>query len=86
MLQLLFRWRALRDARDEMKSGDRYWRAVGDRALEMATVLDLRPDLVGIPHVHFSVAFGRSDAAPLDGGTRRLALSRFVGEYHKHGA
>ena len=82
---LHFFWHRLssRSAADEMKPGDRYYRTVGDRFLETATILDLRPDLVGIPHVHFSVAFGRSDAA-LEGGPRTLALSRFVGQYHKH--
>ena len=84
MLHFLSHLLGLGSAADEMKPGDQYYRSVGDRLLETATIVDLRPDLLGIPHVHFSVAFGRSDADALDGGPRTLALSRFVGEYHKY--
>jgi len=66
-----------------MKPGDRYCRILAHQCLETATVLDLRRDLVGIPHVHFSVAYERSDADWLDGGPRTLALSRFVDEYRR---
>jgi hypothetical protein len=72
-----------RSAPDEMKPGDQYCRIVGHRFLETATILDLRPDLVGIPHVHFSLAVERSDADSLAEGPRTLAVSRFVGEFRK---
>ena len=76
--------RLLSQSAPEMQPGDQYCRAHGRRVLETVTVLDLRPDLLGIPHVHFSVAFERSDADALDGGPRTLALSRFVDEYRRH--
>jgi hypothetical protein len=83
MLQF-FSWRrGSRSVPDEMKPGDRYCRILGHQCLETATVLDLRQDLTGIPHVHFSVAYERSDADWLDGGPRTLALSRFVDEYRR---
>jgi len=66
-----------------MQPGDRYCRAHGQRFLETVTILDLRTDLVGIPHVRFRVAFERSDAHSVDEGPRTLALSRFVDEYRR---
>src|SRR5438034_6591749 len=82
MLQL-FSWRGLGSAPNELKPGDRYSRALGNRFLEIATVLELRADLVGIPHVRFTVAFEHPHAIRIDEGPRILALTRFVGEYHK---
>lgn len=83
MLEFLSRWRGSRSVPEELKPGDRYCRILGHQHLETATILDLRRDLVGIPHVHFSVAYERSDADWLDGGPRTLALSRFVDEYRR---
>ena len=83
MLQFFSRRRASHSVPDQMKPGDRYCRILAHQCLETATVLDLRRDLVGIPHVHFSVAYERSDADWLDGGPRTLALSRFVDEYRR---
>ena len=82
MLQLFSR-RGLGSAPNELKPGDRYSRALGNRFLEIATVLELRADLVGIPHVRFTVAFEHPHAIRIDEGPRILALTRFVGEYHK---
>lgn len=86
MLRFFSRWRGSRSVPHKMKPGDRYCRILGHQHLETATVLDLRQDLVGIPHVHFSVAYERSDADWLDGGPRTLALSRFVDEYRRQAA
>jgi hypothetical protein len=83
MLQFFSRRRGSRGVLDQMKPGDRYCRMLGHQCLETATVLDLGPDRAGIPHVHFSVAYERSDADWLDGGPRTLALSRFVEEYRR---
>jgi len=82
---MLHRLRRLisRSAPDDMKPGDRYYRNIGHRFQETATILDLRPDLLGIPHVHFSLAVERSDANTLAEGPRTLAVSRFVGEFRK---
>ena len=82
MLQLFSR-PAVRSAPDELKPGDRYCRALGHRYLEMATILELRPDLVGIPHVRFAVAFEHPDGIRVDEGSRILALTSFVGEYQR---
>ena len=83
MLQFFSRWRGSRSVPERIKAGDRYCRILGHRHLETATIIDLRRDLVGIPHVHFSVAYERSDADLLDGGPRTLALSRFLDEYRR---
>ena len=82
MLQLFSRHAPLNALR-ELKPGDRYCRTLGNRFLETATILELRPDLVGIPHVRFTVVFEHPDAIPLDEGPRMLSLTSFVGEYHK---
>ena len=83
MLQFFSRARGSRSAPDQIKPGDRYCRILGHQHLETATVLDLRRDLVGIPHVHFGVAYERSDANWLDGCPRTSALWRFAGEYRR---
>ena len=82
MLQLFSRPGPL-NAPGELKPGDRYCRTLGNRFLETATILELRPDLVGIPHVRFTVAFEHPDAIRLDEGPRMLSLTSFVGEYQK---
>jgi hypothetical protein len=82
MLQLFSRL-GLRSASNELKPGDRYWRTLENKFRETATILELRQDLVGIPHVRFTVAFEHPYAIRVDEGTRMLALARFVGEYQK---
>jgi hypothetical protein len=83
MLQLFSRHQA-RIAPEELKAGDRYCRMLGSKYLETATVLELRPDLVGIPHVRYSVVVEHPDFARVDmEGTRTLALSRFVDEFQR---
>ncbi len=67
-----------------MKPGDQYCKTDGRRVLEIATVLALLPDLTGIPHVHFNVAFARLDGAAVQDGPRTLALSRFMTKYPEH--
>jgi hypothetical protein len=47
-------------------------------------VLDLRPDLQGIPHVHFAIAVGGSCRGRMEGDTRVLALQSFLDMYHEH--
>jgi hypothetical protein len=82
MLQLFSRLGSW-NARDELKPGDRYWRTLGNRFLETATVVELKPDLAGIPHVRFTVAFEHPDAVRVDEGPRILSVARFVDEYRK---
>ena len=80
MLQLFSR-PGVRSVPNELKPGDRYCRTLGNQYLETATILELRPDLVGIPHVRFTVAFEHPNAVRIDEGPRILALASFVGEY-----
>ena len=82
MLQVFSRLGSL-NAPDDVKPGDRYCRTLGNRFLETATILELKPDLTGIPHVRYTVAFEHPDAVRVDDGPRILALARFVGEYRK---
>ncbi len=65
----------------EIKPGNRYRRQLGGRLAATATVLDLRPDLLGIPHVHFAITVDRSAAETSEAGTRVLALQSFVETY-----
>jgi len=69
------------NAPHELKPGDRYYRTLGGRFLETVTILELRRDRVGIPHVHFSVAIEEPNVDPIDEGPRTLALSSFIEEY-----
>jgi hypothetical protein len=82
MLQLFSRIGS-RNGSDELKPGDRYCRTLENRFLETATILELRPDLVGIPHVRFTVAFEHPHAIRVDDGPRVLALTHFISEYRK---
>jgi hypothetical protein len=47
-------------------------------------VLELRSDLVGIPHVQFAVAVDGSMARLSEGDTRVLALQSFLDTYREH--
>jgi hypothetical protein len=82
MLQLFSR-RGSWTSHDELKPGDRYCRTLGNRFLETVTVVELKPDLAGIPHVRFTVAFEHPDAVRVDEGPRILSVARFVDEYRK---
>ena len=64
-----------------MRPGNRYRGSLGAHFSAIATVLELRPDLVGIPHVRFTVAVDRSSGAQFDQDTRVLALQSFLDTY-----
>lgn len=49
--------------------------------MEMATVVDRREDIVGIPHVHFSLTFEESAIGLIEAGNRVLAVPSFVATY-----
>jgi len=51
--------------------------------MELVTVTDLRPDSVGIPHVHFKLAFEEAAIGRVEGGRRVLALNSFVAAYNE---
>ena len=72
---------ARRAAESNVRPGNRYSRPLVANFGVIATVLELRPDLVGIPHVRFTVAVDRSSRAQLDEDTRVLALQSFLETY-----
>jgi hypothetical protein len=71
---------ARRAAQNDVRPGNRYRRPLGTHSGAIATVLELCPDLVGIPHVRFTVAVDRS-WGQLDEDTRMLALQSFLETY-----
>jgi hypothetical protein len=71
---------ARRAAQNDVRPGNRYRRPLGTHSGAIATVLELCPDLVGIPHVRFIVAVDRS-SGQLDEDTRMLALPSFLETY-----
>jgi hypothetical protein len=46
-------------------------------------VVDLREDIVGIQHVHFSLAFEEAAIGYIDAGNRVLVLPSFVATYQQ---
>lgn len=67
----------------DIKPGNRYRRRLGSCLAATATVLELRSDLVGIPHVQFAVTVDGSMARLSDGDTRVLALQSFLDTYRE---
>jgi len=75
--------RSRRHERDQVRPGEQFRRWVGSSQVETATVLDLRWDPIGIPHVRFNLAFERTAAVRIDAGPRTLALRSFVSTYRE---
>ena len=67
----------------DIRPGNRYRRQLGRCLAATATVLELRPDLVGIPHVQFAVTVDGSAARLSEGDTRVLALQSFLETYRE---
>jgi hypothetical protein len=67
----------------EVKVGDRFCRRRRDRVMETAAVDELRPDSLGIPHVHFRLTFEEPAIGRVEAGRRVLALNSFVEAYHQ---
>ena len=65
----------------EIRSGDRFCRRRRDKVVELVTVTDLRPDPLGIPHVHFKLTFEEAAIGRVEGGRRVLALNSFAAAY-----
>ena len=68
---------------NDIRPGNRYRRQLGSCLAATATVLDLRSDLVGIPHVQFAIAVDGSVARLSEGDTRVLALQSFLDTYRE---
>src|SRR5215469_5911943 len=68
----------------DIRPGNRYRRRLGSsRLAATATVLDLRSDLVGIPHVQFAVTVNGSTARLSEGDVRVLATQSFLDTYRE---
>jgi hypothetical protein len=67
----------------DVRPGSRYRRQLGKHLAATATVLELRTDLVGIPHVEFAVTVDGSAARLSEGDTRVLALQSFLDTYRE---
>jgi hypothetical protein len=68
---------------NDIRPGNRYRRRLGSCLVATATVLDLRSDLAGIPHVQFAIAVDGSAVRLSDGDTRVLALQSFIDTYRE---
>jgi hypothetical protein len=65
----------------DIQPGNRYCRRRRDNVTETATVLDLRPDPFGIPHVRFTLAFEQPSLGCVSECLRVLALTSFIENY-----
>lgn len=83
MLAFLFGRLSRRIPANDIRPGNRYRRQLGRYLAVTATVLDLRSDLVGIPHVQFSLTVDGSAARLSEGDTRVLALQSFLETYQE---
>ena len=70
-------WTLPRRNAPEVQPGESYRRRYKGFAGETATVMELRRDLLGIPHVTFRLAFDGADAQQLEAESRILALDSF---------
>lgn len=66
---------------DAIRAGSVYRRVRRDNTVETATVLAIRDDSLGIPHVRYRVSFGRADNHVFEEGPRVLSLSCFAEQY-----
>ncbi len=71
------------NASTDIQPGNRFCRRRRDNVTETATVLDLRPDPFGIPHVHFTLTFEQPTIGYINEGLRVLALRTFIDAYRE---
>jgi hypothetical protein len=79
-MSIFKRW-AKEETQANVEPGHRFSRRRRDHVTETATVLELRPDPFGIPHVHFRLAFEQPSHGSVYEGMRVLALRTFVDSY-----
>ena len=65
----------------EVKPGHRFCRRRRDNVTEMATVVELCPEVKGIPHVRFQLAYEERSIGRVQVGLRVLALGSFVATF-----
>jgi hypothetical protein len=75
--------RARSEAPADIQPGNRFCRRRRDNVTETATVLELRPDPFGIPHVRFTLAFEQPSLGCVNECLRVLALTSFVEHYQE---
>src|SRR5215472_361522 len=83
MSAFLFSRLSRRIPANDIRPGNRYRRQLGSGLAATATVLDLRSDLVGIPHVQFAITVDGSVVRLSEGDTRVLALRSFLDTYRE---
>src|SRR5262245_26782292 len=83
MLSFLFERLLRRAPANDIRPGNRYRRKLGSHLAATATVLDLRSDLVGIPHVQFAITIEGSATRLSKGDNRILALQSFLDDYRE---
>jgi hypothetical protein len=66
---------------DVIRAGSVYRRVRRDNTVETATVLAIRDDSLGIPHVRYRISIGRADHHVFEEGPRVLSLSCFAEHY-----
>jgi hypothetical protein len=69
---------------DEVRPGETFRRRQQTPLVETATVLGIREDLLGIPHVQFKIAIECSDANCFEEASRILAMDAFLDAYPEH--
>jgi hypothetical protein len=69
---------------DDVRPGESFRRRQETQLVETATVLGLREDLLGIPHVQFKIAIECSDANCFEEASRILAVEAFLEAYPEH--
>jgi hypothetical protein len=69
---------------DEVRPGETFRRRQERPLVETATVLGVREDLLGIPHVQFKIAIECSDANCFEETSRILAMDAFLDAYPEH--
>lgn len=74
-------WGKAGNQSSSVEPGNRFCRRRRDHVTETATVLELRPDPFGIPHVRFTLAFEQRSHDAVYEGMRVLALRTFVDCY-----
>ena len=74
-------WWRQRNNGETVPVGGLYRRSRDSRMTELAEVLSVGKDDLGIPHVHFRVRFHRADLSATSADDRTLALSMFTQIY-----
>lgn len=65
-----------------IRAGSVFRRVRPDNTVETATVLSIREDCLGIPHVRYEFTIGRADKHVFEQGPRVLSLACFAEHFH----